>query len=726
MHHARRCALSWCLGALVASFSAAVPAADDPAQFFSDLAATRGWTLGRVVKPVPTAQGDAILFLRGGPRDPKLSLYELKVGGGERELASAASLLGNQAEVLSEQEKARRERQRVTLSGLTDFLLSDDGRTVLVPFSGRLYVIDRASGASRTLPGEGWIDPRFSGDGRQVAAVKGGELHVLATAGGAPRKLTADASPTVTNGLAEFVAQEEMDRSRGFWWAPDGKYIAFERADVAKVERRWIADPLHPERAPVEQRYPRPGGNNAEVALGIVPSAGGQVIWARWDTQKFPYLTRVSWIEPGKVAIAVMSRDQRDLQLLAVDARTGGSRTLLAEHDDAWIELDGAKEMPFFLPDGGFLWASDRDGSKRIELHGADGAFIRALTPANFGDVRVTSVDAARQSFTFTGGADLRARLAYRGSFDGAPPVALDDEAGDHEIRVNGGWFVDARETKDGVRSVYARAIAGGDKVVLAEKTEAAPALPNIAFEKAGDYDAAVVRPRNFDAAKKYPVILSVYGGPHHKQVRLRPSLYREQQWMADQGFVVVMGDNHGTPGGTRDWLRAYQGDMIGAPLREQIFILQNLAAKHPELDLTRVAPIGWSFGGYFAAMAVLQRPDMFACAVAGAPVVDWRDYDTFYTERYLGLLPQDKDAYDKGSALTYVDRLERPLLVEHGVTDDNVYFQNTLKLQQALLAANKPHELTLLPGTHQLADPKLKTGERLRAMDFLKRCLKP
>ncbi|MDB5364428.1 MAG: Dipeptidyl-peptidase, partial [Rhodospirillales bacterium] len=684
----------------------------------------RGWTLGRVVKPTPA--GDAILFLRGGPRDAKLALYEQKIGGAEREIASASSLLAGATEILSEQEKSRRERQRVTLSGLTDFLVSEDARTVVVPFSGKLYVIDRASGAARALSGEGWIDPRLSGDGKQIAAVKDGELYVLGLGGAKPRKLTSGATATVTNGLAEFVAQEEMDRSRGFWWSPDAKLIAFERADVAKVERRWIADPLHPERAPVEQRYPRPGGANAEVALGIVPVAGGATVWARWDAQRFPYLTRVAWIAPGRVALYVMSRDQKDAQLLSVDAKSGASKLLLAEHDDAWVELDGSKEIPFFLPDGRFLWSSDRDGAKRVELRGPDGALLRALTPPNFGDVQVVSVDAANNSFVFTGGADARTQMPFRGTFDGAAPVGIDDEPGFHEIRVHRGWFVDAKETSDGVRSVYARAIEGGDKVALVERTETPPPVANITYEKAGDYDAALIRPRDFDPAKKYPVVLSVYGGPHHKQVRLRPSLYREQQWMADQGFIVAMADNHGTPGGARDWLRALQGDLIAAPLRDQIFALQALGAKHPEMDLTRVAPIGWSFGGYFSAMAVLQRPDIFACAVAGAPVVDWRDYDTFYTERYMGLLPQEAEAYDRGSALTYVPKLERPLLIEHGVTDDNVYFQNTLKLQQALLAAQKPHELTLLPGTHLLSDPKLKTGERLRAIEFLKRCLFP
>ncbi|GIL39450.1 peptidase [Rhodospirillales bacterium TMPK1] len=710
-------------GALAVTLPAS--AAEDPAAFFRDLAATRGWTLGRVVKPVPT--GDAILFLRGGPRDAKLALYEQKVGGGEREIASAQSLLAGANEVLSEQEKSRRERQRISFSGLTDFLLSDDARTIVLPFSGRLYTVDRTSGAVRALPGEGWIDPRLSADGKQIAAVKGGELFVLPVVGkGKPRKLTSGATATVTNGLAEFVAQEEMDRSRGFWWSPDGKQIAFERADVSKVERRWIGDPLRPERAPVEQRYPRPGGANADVAVGIVSVVGGKVVWAHWDTKRFPYLTRVTWIAPGKVAIAVMSRDQKDAQLLSVDAKTGKSSVLLSEHDDAWIELDGSKELPFFLPDGRFLWASDRDGSKRVELRGADGSFLRALTPANFGDVRVTSVDAAGGSFTFTGGSDLRATLFYRGTLDGALPVAIDGEPGVHQVRVNAGWFVDAKETASGVRSVYARALAGGGNVTLTERTETAPKLPEITFEKAGDYDAALVYPRDFDPTKRYPIILSVYGGPHHKQVVLRPSLYREQQWMADQGFIVALADNHGTPGGSRDWLRAYQGDMIGAPLRDQIFALRFLAGKHPEMDMTRVAPIGWSFGGYFSVMAVLQRPDVFSCAVAGAPVVDWRDYDTFYTERYMGLLPQDKAAYDKGSALTYAAKLEKPLLIEHGVTDDNVYFQHSLKLQQALLAANRPHELTLLPGTHMLSDPNLKTGERLRAIEFLKRCLKP
>jgi dipeptidyl-peptidase-4 len=228
-----------------------------------------------------------------------------------------------------------------------------------------------------------------------------------------------------------------------------------------------------------------------------------------------------------------------------------------------------------------------------------------------------------------------------------------------------------------------------------------------------------VLKPRNFDPNKKYPVILSVYGGPAAKMVWAAPRQYFQQQCMADRGYIVVLSDNRGTPGHDAAWMRAIKNNAIDIPLGDQIEALRALGKRVPQMDMTRVGVFGWSFGGYFSAMATIRRPDVFAAGVAGAPVTDWQDYDTFYTERYMGLPQENADGYAKSNVLTYASNLQRPLLLVHGVTDDNVHFQNTMQLTLALLKAGKPYELLLLPGTHMLADELLRARETERQMDF-------
>jgi len=257
---------------------------------------------------------------------------------------------------------------------------------------------------------------------------------------------------------------------------------------------------------------------------------------------------------------------------------------------------------------------------------------------------------------------------------------------------------------------------------------EAPPFLPAPEFFTVGKpgFDALVLRPRDFESGRKYPVILSVYGGPAAKTVWASPRNYFTQQCMADRGYIVASSDNRGTPGRDSAWFRAVKGNAIDIPLEDQVDALRALGERVPQMNMARVGVFGWSFGGYFSAMATIRRPDVFAAGIAGAPVVDWQDYDTYYTERYMGLPQANPDGYRISNVLTYVDQLKRPLLIIHGVTDDNVHFENTMKLTLALLRAGKPYDLLLLPGTHMLADDLLRARETERQMDFLAAHLGP
>jgi dipeptidyl-peptidase 4 len=709
-------------------------AAEDPAlTFFRDLAETRNYTLGRPTSPKITPDGSAVVFLRGGPRDPTLRLFELDITSGrERELVTPAQLLGDTKEVLTPEEKARRERTRNSLRGFTDFEMTRDGSHLLVALSGRLYVVDRTDLKVTALPGDHWISPHFSPDGGFVAAVKDGELNVIELATLGTRVLTTGASATLSHGAAEFIAEEEMDRQDGFWWSPDSQWLAYQETDTSMVENRYIADPLHPEVPPQRTAYPRAGTANARVRLGVISRGGGPTRWIPWDADKFPYLARVEWREAGApLTILIEDRRQQEERLLAVDPSTGDSRQLLSERDPAWINL-GEPSIPSWLRGGGqFLWTTERRGFWQLELHDASGALVRELTPLEFGYRSLAGVDAAGKFVYVVGSADPTESQVWRFPMAGGPGEQLTTTHGEHYAYLSddGRAIIHSFSLSDGRYGTIVLSIDGLKQATLASVAETPTSLPRVELTRTDgerSYYAAVLRPRDFEAGKKYPVILMVYGGPQITYVTSAARSYFIDQWMADQGYVVARLDGRGTPLRGRDWQRIMRGNFIDTVLHDQIEGLQALGTKYPEMDLSRVGVTGWSFGGYFSAMATIRRPDVFKAGVAGAPVVTWENYDTHYTEHYLGLPQENPEGYRASSVLTYADGLSRPLLLIHGLTDDNVYFQHSVELADALFLAGKPYEFMPMLGTHMAgaASSVAKLREEQRIMEFFHRNL--
>jgi dipeptidyl-peptidase 4 len=703
-------------------------------RFFRELVETRNFSLGEPVSPKLTPDGKAVIFLRGGPRDPVLRLYEFTIADSQlREILTPEKLLQGGEEKLTAEERSRRERSRQSLKGFTSFELSKDGRKILVALSSKLYVIGRADGSVTQLPGQNWIDPHFSPDGRSVAAVTAGEVHVIDLENKVDNAVTSGATETIQHGTAEFVAQEEMDRHEGFWWSPDSQFIAYQETDNSGVETRFIADPLHPEAPPAKNFYPRAGTNNAKVRLGIVSVSGGETRWVEWDREKYPYLTRVVWKEAqAPLCILVQNRTQQEEILLAVDPKTGTTKELLRETDAAWLNLDRLP-MPTWLKDGTqFFWKTERNGAWQVELHSADGALARAITPVDFQLDDLVDANESDRTIVVSGGPDPRESHLFRFSLEAkAAPVQLTRGSGRHDAvfgddkesflhRFN---LMDGHAGWEVVRSTDASRVAALPSV--AERPSSLPKVELLRTDGMPPMDAAIVRPRNFKKGERYPVILDVYAGPHHKQVLAQPDRYMIDQWMADRGYVVVGLDGRGTPGRGRDWERAIRGNLIKVALEDQIAGIQALAKREPAMDLKRVGAVGWSFGGYFSAMAVMQKPEVFRCAVVGAPVVSWENYDTFYTERYLGLPSENAEAYRASNVLTYAKDLRRPLLLIHGLTDDNVYFQHSVQLSQALFEAGKTFNFLPLLGTHMVSEPLLRLRRQTRIMEFFDANLK-
>lgn len=724
-----------CAMALLAALPAA---AETAADCFYDLAATRNYELGYAARAVPTPDGKAVIYLRAGARDATQHLYEYDLASGrEKELVTPEKLLGGADEVLSVEEKARRERARVTAKGFTEFQLTEDGSAVLVGLSGKLYSVSRADGAIKAIPGEGWIAPRLSSDGKHLAAVRAGDVSAIDLASGTVTPLTTGATATLQRGTADFVAAEELDRQDGAWWSPDGRFLAYEEVDSSAVEPHYIASAVDPSREPDEFRYPRTGTENPKLRLGIVSATGGATVWAQWDNKAFPYVARVTWPKNGSLSLLVMNRAQTEERLLSVDPKTGATKVLLAEKDKAWLELapdagNGRTPsvFPRWLEDGsGFLWATERSGQWQIELHKPDGSLAHKVTPDGWRVGGLDDIDEKRGEIVVSGGPDRLSNALYKVKLSGGKPVALVSERGANGAEFGAGHevLVNSYSWADGQRGVRVLNRDGSVLATLPSVAEQPPSLPDVSWLTAGahELDAQIIHPHDFQAGKRYPVLLSVYAGPTLKNVVAVRRRALAQQCIADHGYIVVTVDNRGTPGHDHDFGRAVKGNLIDVALADQVEGVQALGAKFSEMDLDHVGVYGWSFGGYFSTMATVRRPDVFKAGVAGAPVIDWQDYDTAYTERYLGLPSENAEGYRVSNALTYADKLERPLMLIHGVTDDNVYFEHTLKMIRALFAAGKPYELVLLPGTHQLPDPVLRSNLDRREVGFFDKALK-
>jgi dipeptidyl-peptidase 4 len=699
------------------------PKLDD--KLLADSAATFTWRLGLPI-PLAITRDGAVLFRRTPPRDFASDLFELSPDGTLRTLATAGDLLGTGGEQLSDAEKARRERTRTATRGIVDIDVSDNGTTVMVPLGEKFYLLDRTTGKRTVIdPGGAAYDPHLSPDGSTVAFVRDGDVWAV-SAGGAPKQLTKHPEG-FEYGVADFAAQEELRRTRGFWWSPDSAQIVFQRSDVRRIETLYVADARHNDRPPVLFKYPRAGTPNAIVDLGIINlRAPGEPRWLTWDHAKYEYLVRVDWTPNAPLSVLVIDRDQTDLALFRFDPATGAATTLLTEHDDAWLNVDvGA---PRWLTDGsGFLWMTEARGQWVLELHAPDGKLVRPLTTPEFGLRELNGVD--DQGAIVEASADPVRQDVWRVPLAGGAPIRLSGGDGvAHATSARHGTVVIDTLLHAGGRKAVAITKAGPHDVPsTAERPSLVPTTTLETVELAGrTHHVAITRPRAFDQARRYPVLLKVYAGPHAVMVEDALDMYVMDQWYADAGFIVVRADGRGTPHRGRAWERAILKDLITIPLEDQVAALQAIGARHRELDLTRVGVFGWSFGGYFSALAALLRPDVFKAAVAGAPVTDWTLYDTAYTERYMKTPQQNPEGYKSTSALTHAAKLERPLLILHGITDDNVHFAHTLALVEALYVAGKRAEVITLSATHMVPDPKLNLAREQVQIDFFRQHLGP
>jgi dipeptidyl-peptidase-4 len=677
-------------------------------------ARTRRFTLGVPRGFTISPDGGRVVFLRTrSGTDPVTCLWELDTETHVERLVVDPRTIHGDDEDLPPEERARRERSREAAGGVVAYATDTGVTTACFALSGGLYVVDLATGRTRKLDTPGAvIDPRLSPDGRHVAYVTGGALHVQDLMSGEDRALATPESETVTYGLAEFIAAEEMDRMRGYWWAPSGEALLVERVDEAPVRTWHIADPANPDRPATAQRYPAAGTPNAITELYVLGLDGSRVTVPYAEE----YLTTAAW-DAHALSIVTLTRDQKTMRLFTVDPATGASTLVRQDNDPAWVDI--VTGVPAHLDDGSLVWVAGSDGGHRLFVGD------RAVTPPTLQVRAVLDVD--HDSVLFSASGDPTEIQLW--TWDGHSLLPVSTRSGVFSGRMAGGVGVLSEQSLDteGVSTTVVR--RDGMAVPIPSFAER-PGLDlrvSIGRSGRGELATAVVLPSwHEQGSGKLPVLMDPYGGPHAQRVLNRRGAFLESQWFAEQGFAVVVADGRGTPGRGTDFERAVRGDLATPALEDQIDALQGVAEQYgDDLDLTKVAIRGWSFGGFLAALAVLRRPDVFHAAVAGAPVTDWRLYDTCYTERYLGHPDEQPEVYEKSSLFADADKLDRPLLLIHGLADDNVVAAHTLRLSSALLAAGRQHSVLPLSGvTHMTPQEVVAENLLLLQVDFLKKSL--
>lgn len=681
----------------------------------------------RAVKFSP--DGARVTFLRPSEADYKiLDLWEYNLGDKQARLLVAASSITGGLEKLSQVERARRERMRITSTGIISYSWSKDGRKLLFPLGGDLYQYELETGLTDRLTRspDYETDSRFSPGGNYVSYILDHNIHIVNVKSRKSRQLTKSKSPTLKNGSAEFIAMEELDRDTGYWWSRDEKYIAFIQFDEAPVEISQRYEINRDNFKVLTERYPRAGANNVTVKLGIMTVDTGKVKWVDLGAETDIYLARVKWLPDNSgIFFQRLDREQKRLDLIFADASTAKSRPILTETSKYWINLQD--NLKFINDSKAFLWASERNGYNHLYHYNTDGSLIGQLTDGNWVVSKLHQLDEETGEVYFSGNADtpLEHHL-YR--------IRLSDRAVKNPTRISksGGWhkFVFPKKGTDyidyysdpktpdqvSIRSSNGTFVTWIDDNALNEghpyfpyaKDHITPEFGKFTGPSGDDLYYRMYKPANMEKGRKYPVIFTLYGGPHVQLVK-RSWDKPFHQILAQSGYIVFSLDNRGSYNRGVEFEGTLYRQMGKVEVEDQVAGAEFLKALD-FVDPARIGVQGHSYGGYMVLMSLFQAPDIFKVGVSSAPVTEWRLYDTAYTERYLGQPDQNKDGYDNSSVFPYVKNLKGKLMLIHGMADDNVIFNNTSMLLDELQKNAVQFDFMAYPGqTHRLGREKMR-----------------
>ncbi|MCE9679351.1 S9 family peptidase [Shewanella sp. AS1] len=687
--------------------------------------------------------GKRVTYLAGRVEDQYFyDLWQMDVATGEQKVLIDADKL--RVGELSDEEKARRERQRIYGQGIMEYFWSQDSQAILIPASGALYYYSLEDGSVKALPtGEGFItDARLSPKGHFVSFIRDQNLYLLDLKTSALTALTTDGGGAIKNGMAEFVAQEEMDRMTGYWWAPDESAIAFTRIDESGVElvtrNEIYADGIKL----TEQRYPYAGKHNVVIALGVIKLAGKQVSWIDLGDEPDSYLPRVAWLPDSRhLSFQWQSRDQQTLDLRIADLNSDEPpMTMIRERSKAWVNLND--DLHFLKQQPQLIWASEQDGFNHLYLYDLHGRLIRQLTKGEWMVDKLEYVDEKGGWVYFTGRkTSVIETQLFKVPLKGGKIEQVSQRSGMHSpvFADDQPIYLDyfnslVQPPQISLHNEKGERLAWVEQNQIDEHHPLYPyfgqwQLPSFGQIKADDGQALVYRlfkPTHFDASKKYPVVVRVYGGPH---AQLVVNSWSSQdyftQYLLQQGYIVFQLDNRGSAHrGTRFEQVIYKqlGEAEVNDQKAGVDYLRSL----DYVDGDNIAIYGHSYGGYMSLMSLFKAPTHFKAAIAGAPVTDWSLYDTHYTERYLSSPVTNAKGYEASSVLPYVKGYQSGLLMYHGMADDNVLFENSTRVYKALQDEGKLFQMMNYPGSkHSMRGEKVSTHLYRSLVDFLDKQLK-
>ena len=688
--------------------------------------------------------GELVAFLRAREDDVSvLDLWAAPTGAGEPfKLIDARALVPDAGE-LSEAEKARRERMRISQRGVVEYSWDEQGRYILAPLEGDIFLASREGGDIRRLTETeaDEIDAKVSPEGNFVSFVRDQDLVVLNLASGAETEVTTDGEGLITWATAEFIAQEEMDRDTGYWWSPDEKFIALQRTDESTVDIVPRLDITGGGASVVEQRYPRAGRPNAVVELYVQDVAANRRVKVDLGANTDIYLARVNWsADGGTLYVQRQSRDQKTLDLLAVDPATGASRVISTQRSDAWVSLNNDFKA---LKDGTFIWSSQESGWRHLYLYGADGRQIRPITRGDYAIKGLSGVNAETGDVYFT--ASMRdgeeypiEQQLFRASLNSTvEPVAVTPRGGWWSASMNrtgtayvGNYTDLTTPMRSGLYQADGTFVRWIEENALDADHPFAPYVsrrPATEFGTLESHGETLVwqmsKPVDFDPSRTYPVVMQVYGGPGGGGVK-RGWLPATTQLLTEAGYIVFRLDNRGEGDRSAAFKEALYLKM-GQPEIEDQVLGTNYLRSLVYVDGARIAMMGWSYGGFMSLMA-LTEPEMgLASALVGAPPTEWSLYDTHYTERFMSTPEANAEGYAASDAIPRLDNLTGRLLLMHGMADDNVILENSTRVIDALQAKSIPFELMLYPGQrHGVRGNERQLQQWRMYLDFLDRTI--
>ncbi len=688
-----------------------------------------GWNIPRKFAGSP--DGKLVTWLASESGDMTFSLFAYdQATKSSRVILRAADLAGS-SKPLSREEELRRERTRTTATGISMYEWAEKAPVLLVPSGGDIFIRAESGAVKRlTETPEPEIDPRLCPSAERVGFVRKDDLFSIDVATGKETQLTKGGPVGTTRGQSDFLAQEELDEPHGFFWSPQCDKLVY-----LEVDERGVAE--HPvqgyrDKGPdlMMQKYPLPGEANPKVKAGIVDVKTGKTTWFSWPNDTERYLGRFAWAPDGSgVYLQTLDRRQQRLALVRVDANTGQTKELFSETSASWLEFT-RYEMLEKKPQ--FLWVREAGGFKHLELRDATtGASIKQLTSGNWNVHGLVRVDEAAGRVFFIADKDATLdRQLYSISLEGGDIKRWTEEPGVHGAGVDrqAKLMIDLHSAADRPPKVIVKELGGA--VVLDLTPPMSPEIAGLQLRTpefftvtvgAGvQLHGALLAPRVIEPGKKHPVVVMVYGGPHAQTVMNAWDPKLVWQHLADRGFVVMQVDNRGSGGRGPAFEAPLRGRMGDLELLDQIAALDEIA-KRPYVDASRVGIYGHSYGGFMAALALLKAPEKFHVGVAGAPVTDFRLYDSAYTERYLGLPKENAAAYDTTNLMKMAGNLRGKLLIIHSLMDENVHFQNTAALVDALVAADKPFDMFVFPGErHGYRNPAARKYAYGRVVEYL------